>query len=219
MSTSDAPKPVSAPTLESAITPSRASVKPSAKAGKAKGGKKGKKGGDQDDVELPDYISPEPKNAMERREWDRMSSRMEGFHTHFRLAFKQLFELADGSFEKRGLTLPDFMDVAESFLRHLEGHHGIEERYIFPVLAKRMPQFADEHQEEHDTIHEGMYKFEVLVEKYRSEPSSYSPEEFRANLAAWGPVLFYHLNAEVATLKPDILRRYWTLEEVKRLPM
>ncbi|BGP14073.1 hypothetical protein JCM10213_002368 [Rhodosporidiobolus nylandii] len=201
--------------LENAIKPSRAGVKPSAKGGKGKGAKKGKKGDD----ELPDYISPEPKNAQERREWDRMSSRMEGFHTYFRSAFKQLFELADGSFEQRGLSVRDFCDVAESFLRHLEGHHGIEERYIFPVLAKRMPQFADEHQEEHDTIHEGMHKFETLVAKYRSEPSTYSPQEFRSNLASWGPVLFYHLNAEVESLKPDILRRYWTLEEVKRLPM
>lgn len=53
--------------LAEAITPSRKAVPPR----KAKG----RKGGD---IELPDYISPEPKNAAERRDWDRMSSRMEG---------------------------------------------------------------------------------------------------------------------------------------------
>ncbi len=56
--------------LAEAITPSRKAVPPRKAA-------KGRKGGD---IELPDYISPEPKNAAERRDWDRMSSRMEGEH-------------------------------------------------------------------------------------------------------------------------------------------
>ncbi|GAA5835608.1 hypothetical protein JCM9279_004593 [Rhodotorula babjevae] len=205
---------MSAITLEACITPSRSAVKPFAatKGSKAKRQPKG-------DPDLPDYVAPEPKTNMERREWDRMSSRMEGFHSYFRLAFKQLFELSDGSFEKRGLSVRDFMGVAEDFHEHLGFHHGIEERHIFPVLAKRMPQFAVEHQEEHNAIHEGMDKLQTLIAKYRADPSSYSPDEFRANLASWGPTLFYHLNEEVESLKPDVLRRYWTLEEVRKLPM
>ncbi|POY74406.1 hypothetical protein BMF94_2600 [Rhodotorula taiwanensis] len=194
--------------LADAIKPSRKSVPPSKAA-------KGRKG----DIDLPDYIAPEPKTAAERREWDRMSSRMEGFHTYFRMSFKQLFELADGSFAQRGLSVKDFMSVAEDFHEHLGFHHGIEERHIFPVLAKRMPQFRDDHQEEHDVIHKGMDELQALIAKYRSDPSSYSPDDFRRNLASWGPLLFYHLDAEVETLKPDILRRYWTLDEVRRLPM
>ncbi|GAA5972792.1 hypothetical protein JCM21900_000308 [Sporobolomyces salmonicolor] len=58
-----------------------------------------------------------------------------------------------------------------------------------------------------------------ITKRVRSNPSSYSPTELRTNLAAWGPILFYHLDAEVASLKPEVLRRYYTLEEVKRLPM
>ncbi|GAA5989129.1 hypothetical protein JCM10908_001171 [Rhodotorula pacifica] len=195
--------------LKDAITPSRKSVPP----------RKQSKGARKGDIELPDYIAPEPKTAAERRDWDRMSSRMEGFHTYFRQSFKQLFELADGSFAKHGLSVKDFMGVAESFHEHLGFHHGIEEQHIFPVLAKRMPQFRDDHQEEHDAIHKGMDELLALISKYRSDPTSYSPDDFRRNLASWGPLLFYHLDAEVETLKPDILRRYWTIEEVRRLPM
>ena len=64
---------MSAITLEACITPSRSAVKPLAatKASKAKRQPKG-------DLDLPDYVAPEPKTNMERREWDRMSSRMEG---------------------------------------------------------------------------------------------------------------------------------------------
>ncbi|GAA5870446.1 hypothetical protein JCM1840_004725 [Sporobolomyces johnsonii] len=197
-------------TLEAAITPSRAGLPPP----KAK---KGGKGGD--DELLPDFIAPEPKNAGERREWDRMSSRMDGFHSYFRQAFKQLWVLADGSFEKRGLSLQDFMEMASEFVHHLEFHHGLEQAHIFPILAKRMSVFGEEHLEEHDAIHHGMEELESIIKRVRSNPSSYSPTELRTNLAAWGPILFYHLDAEVASLKPDVLRRYYTLEEVKRLPM
>lgn len=62
-------------TLAQAISPSRKSVPPrkAAKGRKVMG-----------DVELPDYVAPEPKTPMERREWDRMSSRMEGEWRCFR---------------------------------------------------------------------------------------------------------------------------------------
>ncbi|BGP30266.1 hypothetical protein JCM10296v2_002018 [Rhodotorula toruloides] len=199
-------------TLEQAIKPSRASV-----VSIQSGGKKGGKA--REDEELPDYVWPEPKNAAERRDWERMSSRMEGFHTYFRHSFRQLFELSDGSFNERGMTVRDFMRLAEAFLTHLEFHHGIEEQHIFPVLAKRMPQFRVDHQEEHDTIHKGMHELRYLAKRFKLDPSSYSPDEFRKNLASWGPLLFYHLDAEVGSLKPDILRRYWTLQEAKHLPM
>lgn len=84
-----------------------------------------------------------------------------------------------------------------------------------------------------------MDELQTLISKYRSDPTSYSPDDFRRNLASWGPLLFYHLDAEVETLKPEILRRCtyslstvapqdshayaystdWTIEEVRRLPM
>lgn len=151
-------------TLEQAIKPSRSSVV-STRSGGGKAAK-GRKG----EIELPDYVAPEPKNATERREWDRMSSRMEGAprlslpfrpcspkltspslpcrlplvlcassnptvavspaepRHAVRHSFRQLFELSDGSFEKRGMSVRDFMRVAEDFNAHLGFHHGIEEQ-------------------------------------------------------------------------------------------
>lgn len=157
------------------------------------------------------------------------------------------------------MTVRDFMRLAEDFLMHLEFHHSIEEqcvavscllcvndanpsfsrRHIFPILAKRMPQFRVDHQEEHDTIHKGMHELRWLAKRFKLDPTAYSPDEFRQNLVSWGPLLFYHLDAEVASLKPDILRRCgslfafrvlrshanpasladWTLQEAKHLPM
>ena len=48
------------------------------------------------------------------------------------MAFKQIFELSDGSFASRGLSVPEFMDVVDDFLQHLTFHHGIEEQCASP---------------------------------------------------------------------------------------
>ncbi|ORY87458.1 hypothetical protein BCR35DRAFT_289530 [Leucosporidium creatinivorum] len=195
--------------LKACIEPSRACIPPS----------KGKK--TKGDLELPDHISPEPKTASERRDWDRMSSRMEGFHSYFRSAFQQVWVMAD----KAGDQLPfrEYISFAEELVHHLEFHHSIEERHIFPVLAQRMPEFNHKssavHLEEHKAIHEGMDRYSAYLSKCKSSPSSFDAEEFRKILQSWGPILFYHLDAEVKTLHHDNLRRYYTIEEVRRLPM
>ncbi|GAA5903940.1 hemerythrin domain-containing protein [Sporobolomyces salmoneus] len=210
-------------TLSECITPSRSSIISNPFGQTKKGGKSKVTSKSERDEEglivLPDYVSPPPKDSREKREWDRMSTRMQGFHSYFRMAFKQIFELSDGSFQARGLSVPDFMEVVEDFLQHLTFHHGIEEQHIFPILKQRMPHFQLEHQEEHDAIHKGMHDLEELTKKYKKNPTSYSPEELKTNLKSWGPLLFWHLDAEVESLKADVLRRYYTLEEVKRLPM
>ncbi|GAA5947477.1 hypothetical protein JCM3765_001695 [Sporobolomyces pararoseus] len=207
--------------LSDCITPSRSSIISNPLGKPKKGGKSivSSERSEEGKIVLPEYISPPPKDSREKREWDRMSTRMQGFHSYFRMAFKQIFELSDGSFASRGLSVPDFMSVIEDFLQHLTFHHGIEEQHIFPVLKQRMPHFKLEHQEEHDAIHAGMHALEELSKKFKRDPSSYSPQELRENLKSWGPLLFWHLDAEVESLKADVLRRYYTLEEVKRLPM
>lgn len=80
-------------------------------------------------------------------------------------------QMAD-QYEKRKYSLRDYLDWAadlktrtssplilmihadETFIG-LDHHHGIEEELIFPVLALRLPEFQDEHPEQHRQIHEG----------------------------------------------------------------
>jgi len=37
-------------------------------------------------------------------------------------------------------------------------HHTIEERYLFPILAKSMPQFAENGDGAHITSHQGIHE-------------------------------------------------------------
>ncbi|ORY87457.1 hypothetical protein BCR35DRAFT_302220 [Leucosporidium creatinivorum] len=54
--------------LKACMTPSRASIRPT--------GAKDEPG--RNLPPLPDYISPEPKTASEKREWQRLATRMDG---------------------------------------------------------------------------------------------------------------------------------------------
>ncbi|SGY13623.1 BQ5605_C010g05916 [Microbotryum silenes-dioicae] len=204
---------------------------------------------DDDNSSCSDFVSPPPRNSTEQREWDRMSIRMNMFHTHFRQTFANVWRMSE---KVSPDELQDFLDYAEEFVRslltlgapagsttifisillaqvhHLEGHHGIEERYIFPVLAKKMPEFRvgplsdrgmEEHLEEHEQIHAGMDRYQDYIRAARATPTAFSPEKLREIMGSMGPILFYHLDAEVETLKADNLKRYYTLDEVRRLPM
>lgn len=102
-------------------------------------------------------------------------------------------------------------------------HHTIEERHIFPVLAKRMPAFQNDevHLRSHHGIHEGLGsvwymfahlrlcllavfligldKLAELLQKWNADPSTYSPTEMKECLDSWREVLFKHLDEEVST--------------------
>ncbi|KAK4057238.1 hypothetical protein OIO90_001733 [Microbotryomycetes sp. JL221] len=215
-------------TLADAIKPSRDAIRDPKKPSK------------QSTQPKPNHIAPAPKNASERREWERMSARMQGFHEYCEhrrkakgfdavirltnytlliLQVRQQYQVAWQSADKVGqdedYDVEYYLWQVRDLLRHLEMHHNIEESYIFPILAKKMPEFGDAHPEEHKAIHEG----KALSLFGCKSPEQFSADEMRRILTSWGPVLFYHLDAEVESLKPDNLRKYWTLEEVRRLPM
>lgn len=65
----------------------------------------------------------------------------------------------------------------------------------------------------------GLARYITYIQAARRNESSYSAEGFRDVMRSFGPVLFHHLDEEVKTLKGSNLRRYYTLEEVRALPM
>ncbi|KAH8080270.1 hypothetical protein BXZ70DRAFT_960325 [Cristinia sonorae] len=159
-------------------------------------------------------------SAMEERRWNRLSEHMNQFHEHFKREFNELYDLADGSFNKRGMNLRLYLRKADDLCRFLTNHHTIEERHVFPLLGKRMPEFRanKEHIKSHQGIHDGLDKLTALLEKWKADPKEYSPEDMRACLDSWREVLFIHLDAEVRDLGGENLKKYWTLKEVERFP-
>ncbi|KAG7098633.1 hypothetical protein E1B28_000551 [Marasmius oreades] len=185
--------------------------------------------------------------TREERRWNRFSDHMNSLHQWFKDEYNTLYELADGSFTKRGWSLSLYLESARRLNQHLTMHHTIEERHVFPMLAIKMKEFAtdSEHLKSHRGIHEGSFRFDFsfpcqelptfgnskiwflpgmdklqeLVKKYKKEPSTYSPEEMRACLDSFRDVLFNHLDQEVDDLKAENLKKHWSLEELEEMNM
>lgn len=72
---------------------------------------------------------------------------------------------------------------------------------------------------QHKQIHAGLEKLEDYLMKCRSGEEDLRREEVKRLMESFGGVLWQHLGEEVETLGAENMRKYWTPEEMKRLPM
>ncbi|KAJ5929876.1 hypothetical protein N7454_006826 [Penicillium verhagenii] len=166
---------------------------------------------------------PLPKlSASEFRTYNRLAEHMDAFHNHFRLTWNQLLEACSATGKRpSGLSARQMIMMGLQFCSQLDFHHSIEEQHIFPVLAKKMPEFKKELEllSQHKQIHAGLEKLEAYLEKCRSGEEDMRREEVKRLMEAFGEVLWKHLDQEVDTLGAENMRNYWTADEMRRLPM
>lgn len=139
-----------------------------------------------------------------------------------------LYNAASNGRRPAGMSIKQYIDQGLSFISHLETHHGIEETYIFPVLARKMPEFqsggkggkkAAELLQQHKEIHLGMDSMQEYLSGCREGKYDMEMRVLKAKMDTWGAVLWKHLDQEVKTLEADNVRRYFSLEEIKKIPM
>ncbi|KAJ5457430.1 hypothetical protein N7475_008818 [Penicillium sp. IBT 31633x] len=161
-----------------------------------------------------------PLSASDFRTYNRMAEQMEAFHSHFRLTWKQLWDACDSS-SKRGLSARQMIMTGLQFCSQLDFHHSIEEQHVFPVLAKKMPEFRKnlELLRQHKQIHAGLEKLEKYLERCRSGEEDLRREEVKRLMEGFGKVLWTHLDQEVETLGANNMRKFWSLHEMRQLPM
>lgn len=87
-----------------------------------------------------------------------------------------------------------------------------------------MPEFktgknAAELLRQHKEIHKGMDQFGEYLEGCRSGELDFELAVLKQKMDSWGEVLWTHLDQEVKTLGAENMRRYWSLEEMRRMPM
>ncbi len=115
-------------------------------------------------------------------------------------------------------VVPQFLD----FTQHLDLHHRIEEAHIFPLLAKRLPQFADNaaHKKEHEVMHKCLTDLEGYARYVQDDMSSWSLSKAKVLVDRLEGALFPHLEAEEESLKAESLRKAgFTVEELRRFQM
>jgi hemerythrin-like domain-containing protein len=107
------------------------------------------------------------------------------------------------------MSLKQFIDEGLQFIRHLTAHHDIEETYVFPLLAAKMPEFqgggrgnakAAELLQQHKEIHKGMDEFEGYLKQCRNKETEFELGVLKTKMDTWRAVLWKHLDQEVKTL-------------------
>ncbi|KAL4945540.1 hypothetical protein BDV06DRAFT_219228 [Aspergillus oleicola] len=167
-----------------------------------------------------------PLSPADFRIYNQKAEHMDYFHANFRHSWTILWTATETGHRPSKMSLRQFIQIGLSFAEHLEVHHHIEESYIFPYLAKRMPEFqtgkgkrAAELLRQHREIHAGLDGFKEYLEKCISGEEELRLEVLRGKMESWKDVLWSHLDQEVRTLGAENMKRYWTKEEIASIPM
>lgn len=153
--------------------------------------------------------------------YNQASEHMNYFHNNFRHTWTLLHNACTTNKRPQGMSIKSFLSTGLEFCHHLHMHHSIEEQHIFPVLATRMPAFKKELEllTQHKQIHNGMDKMEAYLESCRRGERELRLDELKELMDGFGDVLWQHLDQEVKELGAENMRKYWSLAEVRRLPM
>lgn len=153
--------------------------------------------------------------------YNSMADHMDYFHDNFRRKWKLMYDACEANKRPAGMSIRSFLSVGLEFCGHLHMHHSIEERHIFPVLARKMPAFRKELEllTQHKQIHAGMDRMQEYLVACRDGETELRLEELKVKMDAFGTVLWQHLDDEVKQLGAENMRKYWTMEEMRRMPM
>ncbi|KLU89136.1 hypothetical protein MAPG_08110 [Magnaporthiopsis poae ATCC 64411] len=176
-----------------------------------------------------------PLTPAEFREFNRLADQMTFYHNHFKQSWNILHDAASTGRRPKNMTLKQFLDTGLSFVRGLTMHHDIEETYLYPMLAPKMSEFRhsqgggsgskklsqkqSELIQQHRDIHDGMEQFEDYISKCRSREADLEMGVLLEKLDSWGAVLWKHMDQEVETLGAANMRKYYTVNEMRRLRM
>lgn len=110
-----------------------------------------------------------------------------------------------------------FASDVRQFCRGLNGHHSIEDAYIFPKLAKKLNiAHLEKH---HNQLHKILDEFDALGVKLRDVKSleDYDAEATLRLVKAVNDLVLEHEAAEELMLQPDLLKQHFNEREMQDL--
>ncbi|KAK8144126.1 hypothetical protein G3M48_006257 [Beauveria asiatica] len=187
-----------------------------------------------DPVTKTEDPKPAPKlSDHDFKMYNRLAVHMDALHENFRRTWNLLWAYATTGQRPHGLTPGQLARAGLDFADRLAMHHDIEERHVFPELARRMPEFdprrgggdgdgdGGELVAQHRTIHAGLDGLRAYLEGVQRRggggDEALTAGALRESMEAWGGVLWAHLDDEVRALGGRNMARYWTKEEVMRM--
>lgn len=88
------------------------------------------------------------------------------------------------------------------------------------MLARKMPAFRKELQllTQHKEIHKGLEKLRDYLEECRTGERELRLDELKEVMDGFREVLWKHLDAEVEELGAENMKKFWSVEEMRRMP-
>jgi hemerythrin-like domain-containing protein len=154
--------------------------------------------------------------SRSRDPYDHLHSAMIYFHSLLRAKWADI----SASLAKPSPNIPYVASAIVDFCQHLDMHHAIEEARIFPVLAKRLPQFrkSGEHTAEHEVMHRALGDLQGYAAYVVDDPEAWKIDKAKALCARLEKALFPHLAAEEESIKGSSLKAAgFTPAEVARI--
>jgi hemerythrin-like domain-containing protein len=132
-----------------------------------------------------------------------------------------MYSACENNSRPANMSIRQFIATGMSFCHTLEMHHNIEEQHVFPYLATRMPAFKKELEllTQHKQIHAGMEKMEDYLSKCQIGETELRLGELKGFMDTFGKVLWEHLEQEVKELGAENMRKYWSMDDMRRMPM
>lgn len=118
------------------------------------------------------------------------------------------------------MSIRQFLSLIDSFTSTLTLHHDIEEQHFFPALGSRMEVFRQGEimKSQHKEIHNGLDKLVAYAGECRRGDRELRLSEMQVIMDGFGDVLWRHLDLEVENLGAENMRRFWSLDEMKKFP-
>ncbi|KAK5997479.1 hypothetical protein PT974_02840 [Cladobotryum mycophilum] len=141
-------------------------------------------------------------------------------HNHFRQEWNGLWNTCANGPQPQGNDLAEFLQKGIGFCFMLNVHHSIEEARVSPQL-RRMPEFEKNElmESHHVQIHAGLEDLHAYLEQCQGREARFELGVMKGKMEPWREVLWTHLDAEVRALGAENMRKYFTVEEVRRLGM
>ncbi|KAK1959948.1 hypothetical protein LY78DRAFT_707118 [Colletotrichum sublineola] len=163
-----------------------------------------------------------PMTPLEFETYNRLAIMMEKFHGYFRRTWRRLHHACTASDGSPMITDDQIIREGLFLSYRLTNHHNVEENSLFPLLARKMPQFRGDDAllvEQHRQIHGGLEEFRRYLESCRTRKTRLERRVLRSKTDSWGDVLLLHLDQEVEMLGAENMKKYWTPEEVLEMPI
>lgn len=111
-----------------------------------------------------------------------------------------------------------FIKTGLAFCRRLHRQHAMEEARIYTPLGKRMPQFGRESKflHEHKVINIYSGQFARYLMDCTNNKKQLDLRKALKHIDKFRTKIVVHFETEVRSLRPDVMREFWTLEEMRR---